>query len=180
MVTVGRLAAVTALAVTSLSSATTVAAQMPCEGPGADPWVTDFRDRVLAYSSLAAFAAQVYGPPVSCSGAITTEFDGANYGTLELAYGDGVKLIVETQPIETSIVTLRSDAGFTDPSSVRTALRAYAEGIGVAIDWDTSETTTEGMDTVETFWDPDAGLNASASLSSAGGRLVAVRFSMAL
>jgi hypothetical protein len=45
-----------------------LAAQTPCEGPGADPWVVDFRDRVLAYSSLAAFAAATHGPPVSCQG----------------------------------------------------------------------------------------------------------------
>jgi hypothetical protein len=177
---IGRRVVLLALVAATLSPALPLAAQTPCEGPGADPWVVDFRDRVLAYSSLAAFAAATHGPPVSCQGAITMEFDGANYGSLELAYAGGVTLTVETQPIETSIVTLRSEPGFADPAAVRAALRAYTEGIGVAIDWDSPDITTEGPESVETFWDPEAGLNASASLLNSDGRLVAVRFSMAL
>jgi hypothetical protein len=38
----------------------------------------------------------------------------------------------------------------------------------------------EGDERVESYWDRDPGLNASASLVSRNGELVAVRLSMAL
>jgi len=41
------------------------------------------------------------------------------------------------------------------------------------------QSVVDGASTA-TYSDPDPGLNASASLVSAGGRLIAVRFSMAL
>jgi hypothetical protein len=59
-------------------------------------------------------------------------------------------------------------------------LRDYVGGIGVAIDWERPEASNDGNQTVETFRDPDPGLNASAALTTQEGRLVAVRFSMAL
>jgi hypothetical protein len=43
----------------------------------------------------------------------------------ELVFRSGVSLTVETQPIETSIVTLRSAAGFDDRARIESALRAY-------------------------------------------------------
>jgi hypothetical protein len=156
------------------------APQIPCDGPDADPWVADFRDRVVSYNGLAAFAAEAYGEPVSCVGGVTTEFDGVRYGTLTLTYPGGVTLEVETQPIETSVVSLRSSDGFADPSLVEGALRAYADRTGVSIDWGRSETSAEGEASVDIFRDPEPGFNASASIVTLDGRLVAVRFSMAL
>lgn len=152
----------------------------PCDGPDATSWVAAFRDRVLSYDALAAFAVAEFGAPVACEGDVTTEFDGADYGILVLTFGSGVSLRVETQPIETSIVTLRAPGGFEDPATVETALREYTEGIGVAIDWDAGRASAAGAETVTTYRDPDPGLNASAELLRSGPRLVAVRFAMAL
>lgn len=152
----------------------------PCEGPEADPWVVDFRGRVLRYSDLAAFAVGEWGNPVACEGEIATEFDGVSYGVLTLTFSGGVTLTTETQPIETSVVTLHDPAGFEDPEAVVAALRSYVDGIGYSIDWDEPEREVEGDRTTETFWDPEPGLNASARLIRSGGRLVAVRFSSAL
>jgi hypothetical protein len=41
-------------------------------------------------------------------------------------------------------------------------------------------TSTEDGETVTSFRDPDDGLNASAEIRVSGGRLVVIRFSMAL
>lgn len=151
-----------------------------CDGPEADGWVSAFRDRVVSYDGLAQFALTEYGSPVACEGAVTTEFDGVRYGTLVLTLPSGVSLQVETQPLETSIVTLRAAEAFSDPASVEGALRAYTAQIGVSIDWDSPGTTTNGNEVIQTFRDPEPGLNASASMVRTDGALVAVRFSMAL
>jgi len=157
---------------------------VPCDAPDADPdadpWVVDFADRVLRYNGLAGFAVARWGDAVGCVGQETMEFDGARYGTLELTFAGGVTLLVETQPIETSIVTLRASSGFDDPAAVEAALRAYADDVGVDIDWSRPERSDEQAEATETFWDPEPGLNASAATVRVGERLVAVRFSMAL
>jgi len=152
----------------------------PCAGPDADPWAAAFRDRTLSFNGLAQFAVADFGGPVDCDGTVTMEFDGARYGTLLLTFQGGVFLEVETLPIETSIVTLRASSGFEDRGRVEEALRAYAGQIGVSIDWTQPEHSVDGEESTETYWDPDPGLNASASLVSVGGGLIAVRFSMAL
>jgi hypothetical protein len=152
----------------------------PCDGPDADAWVSSLRDRVVMYDGLARFAGIQFGEPIGCEGEVTTEFDGARYGVLTLTFPTGVSLTVETQPIETSIVTLRAASGFESGTAVEAALRAYTAQVGVSIDWDDAEESVDGAETTQTFWDPDSGLNASASLVTSGGALVAVRFSMAL
>ena len=177
--------AMLALVVLPISSGVAVSASAssavaPCTGPDADPWAAAFRGRTLSFNSLAQFAVAEFGGPVDCDGAVTTEFDGARYGTLLLTFQGGVALEVETLPIETSIVTLRSSAGFEHRGRVEDALRSYAAQIGVSIDWTQPEQSMDDDESTATYWDPDPGLNASASLVSADGRLVAVRLSMAL
>jgi hypothetical protein len=151
-----------------------------CEGPDVDPWITEFRDRVLAYDGLARFAVGRYGSPIACEGTVTGEFDGANYGTLRLSFSGGVNLEVQSMPPEISITTLGAPAGFDDEAAVRQALEAHVRDIGLAIDWSEPELGTDGASVVHTFWDEDPGLNASASLVFENDRLVAVRVSMAL
>ena len=153
---------------------------LPCEDPGAHPWIVDFRDRVLSFNDLHRLAVAQLGEPISCDGEITTEFDGVFYGRLVIGYSNDASLVVETMPIETSIVELRVPAGFDDPETARAALADYTQGIGLEIDWEAAETTTEGPETVHTHWDPETGLNASASLVFVGDRLVGIRVSMAL
>lgn len=152
----------------------------PCDGPDATGWVQAFRDRVLAYDGLATFAVSEFGAPIACDGVLAMELDGAGFGTLTLTFAGGVSLTVETQPIETSIVTLRRAGGFEDAPRVEAALHAYTEAVGVAIDWDRPEPSTDDGEAVTSFRDPDDGLNASAELRTSAGRLVAVRFSVAL
>lgn len=151
-----------------------------CDGPAADPWVTDLRDRVLGFDGLARFAVEGYGQPIACEGAVVTEFDGMSFGEVTLIFADGVSLRVQTMPPESSVRTLRAPAGFADEEAVRAVLQRYATGIGLSIDWSDPETTSVGSEVVRTFWDPDPGLNASASLILRDGRLVGVRLSMAL
>jgi hypothetical protein len=151
-----------------------------CDGPGADAWVTDLRDRVLAHDRLAHFAVRLHGQPMACEGEATSELDGARFGVLALTFSGGVTLEVETMPPEASITTLRAPSGFPDETDVREALQDHANGIGLAIDWTTPEVGSEGAEVVHTFQGPDPGLNASASLIYLDGELVAVRLSMAL
>jgi len=152
----------------------------PCDGPSADPWVGAFRDRVIAYDGLAAFAAATHGEPVGCEGEATTEFDGVRFGALTLTFAGGVAFDVETMPPESSVATLRSDEGFADDDAVRAALQEYADGKGLDIDWTAPDETTEGSDVVRTFHDRDASLNASASLVYRAEKLVAVGVALAL
>ncbi len=156
------------------------AALVPCDGPGVDPWVAGLRDRVLSSDMLANYAAKLYGPSVSCEGAVTSEFDGAKFGTVRLGFSQGVTFTAETMPPETSIVTVRSPAGFENEASARKALGAYCASVGLRIDWTAPNETTEGEERVQRFWDPDPGVNGSASLYFREGVLVAIRFSMAL
>ncbi len=151
-----------------------------CDGPDVDPWLSDLRDRVMSYGGLVHFAVRQYGAPTACEGAATTDFDGAKFGNLRLSFVEGVTFEVQTMPPESSVSTLRASSGFGDESLVRQALRQHTTDIGLAIDWTAPEVTMEGAELVHVFWDSDPGLNASASLIFAKGKLVAVRVSMAL
>jgi hypothetical protein len=157
-----------------------VAQSAQCEGPGVDPWVTDLRDRVMRYNGLAQFAVERYGASTACEGAVTSEFDGAKFGRVVLTFGEGVTLAVETEPPESSSTTLRASGGFGEEAEVRALLREEATRGGLSIDWTTPEVRTEGAEVVHQFWDPEPGLNASASLIFLDGTLVGVRLSMAL
>lgn len=151
-----------------------------CDGPDADPWVVDFRDRTLAYSGIARFAVERWGAPTACEGAVTIEFDGARYGFVRLTFAEGVTVEVETMPIETSITALRASSAFTDAAAVEESVRAAAADIGLEIDWTMPEETSEGDETTRTFWDPESGLNASVAFVYRGDALVEARISMAL
>jgi len=153
---------------------------LPCESPDADPWVAGLRDGAMSSDMLANYAAKLYGPSVSCEGAVTSEFDGSKFGMVRLGFSKGVTFTAETMPPETSIVTLRSPAGFEDQASARKALGAYCASVGLHIDWTAPTETKEGDERVQSFWDPDPGVNGSASFIFSGDTLVALRFSMAL
>lgn len=166
---------------TTLALASAVAlAPVPCDDPTADPWVTGFRDRIVAYSSLYAFATEQYGEPASCDAEIGMEFDGRSFGIIRFGFGDGIELSVETMPPETSIVTLGSQTGFEAEEPVLEALRAYTAGRGLEIDWNAPEIEADGNEVTRVYWDPEPGLNASARVARVDGVLRWVRFSMAL
>lgn len=154
-------------------------ARPPCEGPEADPWVTELRNRVLSGDRLAAYAVERYGPPRRCEGAVTAEFDGAKFGSVRLDFADGVTFTVETQPPEASIVVLRAISGLGAAAAVRRVLEAYSAGLGLRIDWTVPAESRDGDERVQSFWDPEPGVNGSASLIFLGDTLVAVRVSMA-
>ena len=151
-----------------------------CDGSDADPWVSDFRARVESYDGLYALAAERLGAPTTCEGEITMEFDGARFGVLRFGFAEGASYWVESMPPETSIAVLRSPGGFEDADDIRRALEAHTAGIGLAIDWSSPELGDENGEIVHTFWDPELGSNASASLIFSGELLVGVRVSMAL
>lgn len=151
-----------------------------CDGPDGDPWVTATADRVPRFDGMFAFAIEHHGEATGCSGRVTDEFDGARFGVVTWTFTGGVVFELQTMPPETSRVSLRVPEGFEDPVAATAALRAYTDGIGVAIDWDAPQVLLEGDAEVRSHWDPESGLNASASLVFVGEALVELRFSMAL
>ncbi len=138
------------------------------------------RERVLRFDDLAVFATESFGGPTSCVGAVTAEFDGLKFGFLRLEFSRGSTFDIETLPPESSAATLRSPSGFADEEVARRVLVSYAEGTGVEIDWTSVTVTAEAGERIETYWDPDTGLNASASLIYEDSALVGLRFGMAL
>ncbi len=151
-----------------------------CDAPEADPWVRQMRERVLHFDDLAVYAAESFGEPMSCEGMVTAEFDGMKFGSLRLEFSEGSTFQVETLPPELSRVTLRSPSGFADEEVAWDVLVSYAEDIGVEIDWTASTVTVDAGEMIETYRDPDPGLNASVALIRQDGSLVGMRFSMAL
>ena len=142
--------------------------------------MTELRDVVLDFDELVAFAVAAYGAPLECGGEVSTEFDGMKFGSVRLDFSEGVSFEVETLPPEASVATLSAPSGFADEVLARQVLQVYTERIGVEIDWTASEITDQEDERVETFRDPDSGLNASASHVYSGDSLVELRFSMAL
>jgi hypothetical protein len=142
--------------------------------------VTDLRDRVLDDDGLAQFAVLTYGAPIACDGSRTVEFSGTWFGSVRLTFAGGATLEVATSPPESSVVTLGVPSGFGDEARVREALVDNTADQGLAIDWSAPEISSSGPEEIHTFWDPDPGLNASASLIYSDGILVAVRTGMAL
>ena len=151
----------------------------PCDGSDADPWVGELRDRLMSFNQLAHYAVERHGPPLTCEGLVATEFDGAKFGAVRLRFAEEVTFQFETMPPEISIAILRTSSGFDDEESVRQLLQTYSTKVGLAIDWTAPKVTMEGDERVQTFWDPVAGLNGSASLIFFNGRLTALRFSVA-
>lgn len=174
----GRAIVVTALLVPmgwAFAGSSTVA----CEGPSTDAWVSAAAERVRMYDDLFVFAVDRFGEPTGCDGRTTTEFDGAQFGTVQYDFSSGVTFHLETMPPAVSIVTLRSEDGFADPEGVIDAVRLYAAGRGLAIDWEAPEREGGAGEETEQYWDPDPGLNGSVTFTRVGGALVAVRVSMA-
>jgi len=155
-------------------------ASSTCEGADEDPWIAEMHERMMRLNRFVAYAVEQHGPAATCRGAVTTEFDGGKYGEIELEFSEDVVFHIETMPIETSIVTLRATRGFEDEDAVRLLLLEYAAAIGLSIDWDAPEEATEAGERLETYWDPEPGLNASAQLIYRETMLVAVRLRMAL
>ena len=152
----------------------------PCGDPDTDPWVSELRDRVMSYNPLAHYAIQLYGPPTSCEGEVATEFAGAKFGVLRLAFVEGVTVDIETMPPETSVVTLRTNSGLPDEESARQVLEGYSTDVGLEIDWTAPTSTKEGGERQQTFWDPDPGVNGSASFIYREDILVSLQLAFAL
>ena len=151
----------------------------PCEGPDADAWVVEAGERARSYDGLLRFSIEEFGPPVECDGKVTDEFDGGEFGMVLFRFSAGTTFEIETMPPSVGIVTLRHPVGFDDPAKVLEAVRRYATGLGLSIDWEDPERSSEGQERTERYWDPDPGLNASVSLTWSAGSLLAVRVSLA-
>lgn len=151
----------------------------PCDGENADPWVAATAERARNHDGLLHFAIGKLGQPVECEGRVTDEFDSESFGTVLFRFSEGATFELETMPPSVSIVTLRDSGGFDEPAEVLEALRSYTVGRGLSIVWEDPERSAGGDEVIEQFWDPEPGLNASASLTWSSGVLVSVRVSLA-
>lgn len=151
-----------------------------CDAEDTPFWVRNIHERVTKFDRLGLFAIERYGLPIGCEGSVTTVFDGMEFGSIRLEFQNGATFGVETQPPEASFAALVDSSGFRDEAKARTVLHEYADGIGLSIDWSNPELTSEGRANTETYWDPDDGLNASASFTYVDSVLVELRLSMAL
>ena len=151
--------------------------QVPEACRGIDPWAAGLAERSLTYGALGRFATTWQGAPVSCEGGVETEFDGRSFGYVRVEFGNGMVFAVQTFPPEASVTRLTLESGFEDPELLSAVVRDHTRGFGLRVDWSAPEVSEEGGRTVETYWDPEPGLNASASFVRAAGRLVEVRIS---
>ncbi len=144
-----------------------------------DPWAAGLAERSLTYGAMGRFATTWQGAPVSCAGGPDAEFDGRSFGTVTVSFENGLVFAVRTFPPEGSVTRMTLPGGFDDPELVVAVARDHAEGFGLRVDWSDPELTREDGRTVETYWDPEPGLNASVSFVRDGPRLVEVRISAA-
>ncbi len=156
------------------------ASKLTCRGEERDPWLAEWRERFLRGDLLAKSAIQRFGGPSSCEAEVTTTFEGAKFGRLEVVFKDGSTLTLETSPPETSQVALTLAKGFKTEEEGRSLLDQYVRSIGPKIDWSAPEERDKNGIRVLTYWAEDPGLNASASLRFDGNRLVEISLSMAL
>ena len=154
-------------------------AQVPDACRDVEPWAADLAGRSLSYGALGRLATTWQGAPVSCEGAGDMEFEGRRFGTVTVAFGNGLAFSVWTFPPEGSVTRLTMDVGFDEPEVVTAVAREHAEGFGLRVDWSMPELSEEDGRRVETYWDPAPGLNASVSFVRDRGRLVEVRISAA-
>ena len=152
----------------------------PCDGPGADPWVAQLRDRILNFNDLAVHAIGRYGPPSTCDGSVNDNFDGAKFGVVTLSFGDDVSLTVETFPPEASIVSFSDTSGFDDEREMRELLLAYTDDVGLRVDWSIPDVRRGEGTRVETYFDAHPGMNASVALHYTDGALTQIEVKLAL
>ncbi len=86
---------------------------------------------------------------------------------------------IETMPPETSVVTLRTNSGLPDEESARQLLERYSTDVGLEIDWTAPTSSAEGAERQQTFWDPDLGVNGSASFIYREDVLVSLQLAFA-
>lgn len=150
-----------------------------CDAANVDSWVALEAERVRGHDDLFGFAASEFGLPVRCDGMVTQELDGVEFGRVTFRFPDGESFERETMPPAVVIVTLARRSGFDDVEKVRRAVQDYADASGLSIDWTSPDRTEVGHLVTEQYWDPDPGLNGSATLTWSSGALVSVRVSWA-
>lgn len=138
-----------------------------CDDPQADEWLVDIHSGIRNHSQgeLFEYAITKFGEPNSCSGRVTSEFDGRKYGNISFVWDSGESYSVTTMPIETSITKFESVGGFSDAVSVKNMVKRHTDKKGFKIDWSVvvEKTTTENG-VVETFTGGHPGMNLHARL----------------
>lgn len=150
----------------------------PCGDPDGHEWIAVTRDQVMERNELVAFAVETAGDPASCEGSVTV-WQGEEYGHLRIGFDGGVEFSLETMPPGILIMELGAEGGFADADAAVEALRRLTERMGVSIDWTMPEESEQDGIQVRQYWDPEPGLNASATVGRSGGRVISLRWSIA-
>lgn len=151
----------------------------PCDTPETDPWVRALRARILSFDALAHYAIQLYGPPEACEGSVSLELEGEKFGVLHLDFSGSASLRIETMPPEASVLMFSVEVGFEDEAAARGLLESYALSRGLDIDWSNPTVEGDSRTRVETFWDPQPGVNGSVTLHFVEEILVGLGLSLA-
>ena len=152
----------------------------PCEEI-VDAWVQGLCARVVEAEGLYRIATEAGGPPASCSGSVTGEFEDRKFGDLRCEWSSGQRFTLSTFPPESSVVELQSAAGLARPDELRGALKEYVKAIGLEIDWSNAETRPAENGSVEEFSEETPGTNAFVRLRyDREHQLIGVSVSMAL
>ena len=151
----------------------------PCDSPETDPWVTALRARIVSFDALARYAIQLYGPPEACEGSVSLEFDGEKFGVLRLDFPGSASLRIETMPPEASVLMFSAEVGFEDEAAARISLESYALSRGLDIDWSNPTVEGDSRTRIETFWDPQPGVNGSVTLHFVEDILVGLGLNLA-
>ena len=95
-------------------------------------------------------------------------------------FAEGSELQIETLPPESTIARLTVPKGFQDEKEARMVLEQYVKVTGAPIDWSKPKEELKGNEREVTYGTSNPDDNIFAGLKYKNGKLVELRFSMAL
>lgn len=167
------------IAVTTLLWLSTSAASPACSGE------TDAKARELKVSveggDLFKFSVKRFGAPKKCS-IHWQAAEGQSFGTMRYDFAHGESFTWQSSPPETLVTTIEAPSGLGDEAGLRQFLQTAPELVQADVDWKKAPETESDADagtTTQTFW-AKGDFNAGIDLTRKGGKVIALRFHMAL
>lgn len=174
-----------ALSITACQTPAEQAGPAAClaNSPEAVDWTAQASSRAVTFDVLLADVVAREGRWKACRGELHSLGDqGTGFGRLTYSFASGLTLTIESLPPESSVVTLRREAGLLTEADWVGMLKRYAAARGVPIDWSRPIVVkrTEGAATLR-YEAAETGWNASAVIErGATGQLTGLSLSVAL
>lgn len=106
--------------------------------------------------------------------------DGKKYGTLSVAFEEGVTFRATTAPPESVVVELFFSRNEPSAANALEALKSYAKETGLNIAWDSPECEHVSGNRYCRYAGPETGFNAQAEQAFKNGRIVSIAISFSL